>query len=333
MAKTDKSPGIISVVFFLLRPSVFRRVALPKVILLLLLSSLVFLLLFTSFSQRTALLFSWQTKLLRQKSSAISKAEVRFGVSGNLPSENGYPRAFPATPVSSRPQKCVLPPLQLDDPLMMSFVRKQPPITCPFPTPEWVHVHNGTLVFSQEAVAKVGKFTCDVSPLVRSKGNDNKVSWGTQIVNFSSGSQLTSDFNKVECRTLVRPVTPAPPPTTPVPPAPPGPPGAARPRPRVGPKRPPPPYYDYTDILMGVSPLNQAVWKRLKETAPPANGLSGLSVLMMGFDSMSRMSWLRRMKSTQEYLVNRLGGIELEGYNIMGDGTPAALFPILTGTG
>ncbi|XP_059144629.1 uncharacterized protein LOC131931792 isoform X2 [Physella acuta] len=79
----------------------------------------------------------------------------------------------------------------------------------------------------------------------------------------------------------------------------------------------------------GVS-VNQTIKDRLKLTKPPANGL-GLSVALLGFDSMSRMSWLRRMPKTREYLVNTLKAIELEGYNILGDGTPAALLPILTG--
>ncbi|XP_059169917.1 uncharacterized protein LOC131951603, partial [Physella acuta] len=85
----------------------------------------------------------------------------------------------------------------------------------------------------------------------------------------------------------------------------------------------------YLNIHAGVF-VNQTIKDRLKLTKPPANGL-GLSVALLGFDSMSRMSWLRRMPKTREYLVNTLKAIELEGYNILGDGTPAALLPILTG--
>ncbi|RUS83208.1 hypothetical protein EGW08_009019, partial [Elysia chlorotica] len=201
------------------------------------------------------------------------------------------------------PQKCVLPALKVDDPLMMSYVKKPSPLSCSFPTVEWVYVQNGTLVYSQEAIAKVGKFSCDVSPLVRVPKNDNSVKWGTTIRNVSSGAALPADFFKVECRRL-----------------------AAN-----SPRAPSPQSYDYTDILMGVAPNNRAVWAKVRGVKPPANGLGGLSVLMLGFDSMSRMSWMRRMKSSRDYLVNGLGAIELEGYNIMGDGTPAALFPILTG--
>jgi hypothetical protein len=52
---------------------------------------------------------------------------------------------------------------------------------------------------------------------------------------------------------------------------------------------------------------------------------------MFGFDSLSRMAWTRLLPQTREFFLTALGGIELEGYNIVGDGTPAALLPILTG--
>lgn len=85
----------------------------------------------------------------------------------------------------------------------------------------------------------------------------------------------------------------------------------------------------YENIQAGIH-VNSAIKERLRTTKPPANGL-GMSVMLLGFDSMSRMSWLRRMPRTREYMMNELGAIELEGYNILGDGTPAALLPILTG--
>ncbi|XP_074658226.1 uncharacterized protein LOC141911152 [Tubulanus polymorphus] len=60
------------------------------------------------------------------------------------------------------------------------------------------------------------------------------------------------------------------------------------------------------------------------------NSLSA-DILMFGFDSVSRMTWTRQLPLTYEYLVKELGSIVLEGYNIVGDGTPQALLPILTG--
>ncbi|WAR27881.1 hypothetical protein MAR_013585 [Mya arenaria] len=55
------------------------------------------------------------------------------------------------------------------------------------------------------------------------------------------------------------------------------------------------------------------------------------NVLMYGFDSVSRNVFKRFLPNTHEYFTNVLGGKVLNEYNIVGDGTPQALFPILTG--
>ena len=57
----------------------------------------------------------------------------------------------------------------------------------------------------------------------------------------------------------------------------------------------------------------------------------GLNVLILGMDSVSRVAWKRLSPKTYDYFERNLGGIILEGYNILGDGTPAALLPILCG--
>lgn len=58
---------------------------------------------------------------------------------------------------------------------------------------------------------------------------------------------------------------------------------------------------------------------------PPFN------VFMLGFDSLSRLAFMRKLPKTYEYLTKNLTGLVLKGYNIVGDGTPQALIPILTG--
>ncbi|KAH9504121.1 hypothetical protein Btru_065043 [Bulinus truncatus] len=120
---------------------------------------------------------------------------------------------------------------------------------------------------------------------------DYNITYGAPIRNVLHGSPLVSDFFKIECLSKKKKI--------------------------------------YQNIHAGVH-VNQTIKDRLAQVKPPTEGL-GLSVTLLGFDSMSRMSWLRRMPLTREYLVNNLHAIELEGYNILGDGTPAALLPILTG--
>ncbi|KAK6195767.1 hypothetical protein SNE40_001124 [Patella caerulea] len=85
----------------------------------------------------------------------------------------------------------------------------------------------------------------------------------------------------------------------------------------------------YFNIHSGIA-YNETLHKRAEKVKLPKTAL-GLDVLMFGFDSLSRMTWIRKLPKTREYFLKTLKGIELEGYNIVGDGTPQALLPILTG--
>lgn len=50
--------------------------------------------------------------------------------------------------------------------------------------------------------------------------------------------------------------------------------------------------------------------------------VDGVNVLMMGFDSLSRNAFIRKLPKAYDYLTNVLHADVLKGYNIIGDGTP-----------
>uniref|UniRef100_A0A5S6R4W0 DUF229 domain containing protein n=1 Tax=Trichuris muris TaxID=70415 RepID=A0A5S6R4W0_TRIMR len=56
-----------------------------------------------------------------------------------------------------------------------------------------------------------------------------------------------------------------------------------------------------------------------------------LNIYFLGFDSLSRLMFMRKLKETYKYVTEVLNGTVLEMYNIVGDGTRSALLPILTG--
>ncbi|GMR48998.1 hypothetical protein PMAYCL1PPCAC_19193 [Pristionchus mayeri] len=55
------------------------------------------------------------------------------------------------------------------------------------------------------------------------------------------------------------------------------------------------------------------------------------NVLMVSFDSVSQMTFRRKLPKTVRFLEEKLDAVVLNGYNIVGDGTPQAFIPILTG--
>ncbi|KAK2157549.1 hypothetical protein LSH36_189g06091 [Paralvinella palmiformis] len=85
----------------------------------------------------------------------------------------------------------------------------------------------------------------------------------------------------------------------------------------------------YKNLHAAIKPSQSAI-KRARAASLPSNAL-GLNMLMLGFDSVSRLNWIRNLPNSHAYFSDVLGGVTLEGYNIVGDGTPQALLPILTG--
>ncbi|XP_078692551.1 uncharacterized protein LOC144922560 [Branchiostoma floridae x Branchiostoma belcheri] len=61
------------------------------------------------------------------------------------------------------------------------------------------------------------------------------------------------------------------------------------------------------------------------------NPFQDVSVLMLGFDSTSRLNFMRKLPKVYDYLTKEMGAVVLRGYNIVGDATAGAFIPILTG--
>ncbi|GFO49947.1 hypothetical protein PoB_007645200 [Plakobranchus ocellatus] len=76
----------------------------------------------------------------------------------------------------------------------------------------------------------------------------------------------------------------------------------------------------YFNIHKGVA-RNATLMERARTKPLPDKALGGYDMFIFGFDSVSRMSWLRNLPKTGEYFVRGLAGIEIEDLNIVGDGT------------
>ncbi|XP_026317901.1 uncharacterized protein LOC113228751, partial [Hyposmocoma kahamanoa] len=69
----------------------------------------------------------------------------------------------------------------------------------------------------------------------------------------------------------------------------------------------------------------------VKPLNPPPGREKTINVLMFGFDTTSRNGFIRKMPESYKYLSIDLEATFLTGYNIIGDGTTAALQALLTG--
>ncbi|XP_013790890.1 uncharacterized protein LOC106474743 [Limulus polyphemus] len=156
---------------------------------------------------------------------------------------------------------------------------------------DWLLLSSGRILVNQKIIEKHGHFNCKLTYRVRMNDFENKKG---KVVNFMSENSeipLDSDFFYVSCKA------------------------------KDGAK--------WKNLMAGVSRSESAV-KRAR-TKNSAGEFMSLNVLMFGLDSMSRNHFIRKLPKTYTYLTSILKGIVLKGYNIVGDGTPQALIPILTG--
>jgi hypothetical protein len=67
-------------------------------------------------------------------------------------------------------------------------------------------------------------------------------------------------------------------------------------------------------------------------SSSPSNlNCSPLNIILLSYDSLSRVSWFKRLPKSTEYVLNEMGFKLMYGQSIMGDGTPACMIPLLTG--
>ncbi|KFD60606.1 hypothetical protein M514_27206, partial [Trichuris suis] len=77
-------------------------------------------------------------------------------------------------------------------------------------------------------------------------------------------------------------------------------------------------YTNYHATTVAKETLNQKLERVVGFDRP-------LNIYICGFDSVSRMTFMRKLKETYKHITQVLNGTVLEMYNIVGDGTPAAL--------
>ena len=74
------------------------------------------------------------------------------------------------------------------------------------------------------------------------------------------------------------------------------------------------------------------VFQRISEVPPFVRiNVIPLNILIYGLDSLSHLSFQRKLPNTYKYLKDSLNAIIMNGYNIVGDATTAAIIPLLTG--
>nr|AAL13984.1 SD01790p [Drosophila melanogaster] len=202
--------------------------------------------------------------------------------------------------------ECRHPHLPLDNPDIMKFYKPVERINCGEGM-DWVMCEKSICFVRPEIASSHEDVICSYTDIIRK--SDYKVRFGQSLRMKEPYVLQASDFVKVVCRSSsgeswfgmahgIRDTVPR------------------------------PPASNFSPNLAVLPPEAVAQAQQQMQdgaTAPFYN------VLMFGFDSLSRNAFIRKLPRTYEYLTQQLGATVLKGYNIVGDGTPQALVPLLTG--
>uniref|UniRef100_A0A914W1I4 DUF229 domain containing protein n=1 Tax=Plectus sambesii TaxID=2011161 RepID=A0A914W1I4_9BILA len=185
-------------------------------------------------------------------------------------------------------QTCRIPKLDVNDPVVIKFFSKPPPLTCYRAEKNWAFVEDGRFYISDAAIRVHGPIKCDLLRFWRV--SDAQLE--TDIVrNVKNGSMIEkSDYFRAGCAAKD---------------------GA-----------------EWGNLFATIVPVPAAIDRA--RAAEKIAAATGLNVYFLGFDSLSSLTFQRKLKRAYNFLTKELEAVVLQGYNIVGDGTPQAFIPILT---
>ncbi|XP_020717580.1 uncharacterized protein LOC101462680 isoform X2 [Ceratitis capitata] len=207
--------------------------------------------------------------------------------------------------------ECHLPQLPMDDPEVMKYYHTVEKVQCGNILDDWVTCEKSICFVKPEISATHGEVLCTYTDIIRKSDYDSR--YGKSTKTKEPYILRDSDFVKVVCHSAtsgsswygmaygIRD-------------------GVAV-KPKIPPKVP-----IYAGFAAGESDVVDMVDEDNSSLLPKR-----YNVLMFGFDSLSRNAFQRKLPKTYSYLMQELKAIVLKGYNIVGDGTPQALVPLLTG--
>ncbi|KAG7295309.1 hypothetical protein JYU34_022314 [Plutella xylostella] len=214
-------------------------------------------------------------------------------VISNEEARRNHERRLQATLLEQRGYTCEVPQMDPFDKEIMQFFEVVDKIYCPgF---DWVACHHSICKVKPEILETHRDVSCLYKDIIYI--TDKKAEFGEiYTINGSEEYQLVqSDHVHVKCTGIVRKDN----------------------------KR-----KEWIGFVAGFRPVHIPPPRR---PSPPSPRARPLNVLFVGFDSTSKNGFIRSMLETFRSLQKDFGAVVMDGYNVLGDGTPATLFPLLTG--
>ena len=205
------------------------------------------------------------------------------------------------------PRGCIMPNLPLVMAAEKGYQLKMKPIKCDG-TKNWLFVDNGTIQWNSDMLAKYpGGIECQVRYIVRKDDfhqelSSNSISFDSQI---SKSLPLEDDYFHADCKTKSTGILE--------------------------------PIIRFSNYFASIKPKSEVLTRKdhydssSHRVAPGSIVPPKLNVLVFGFDSISRLNFIRRLPNLYKYLTEGLEATVLTNHNVVGDGTTAQLLGTFAG--
>lgn len=191
---------------------------------------------------------------------------------------------------ASNHSACRMPKLLVDDPSLSDFMEKYDPLNCSS-MKNWVYTADGKFYIDSEADKKYGPIVCTYYDIKQKSESEYD---HIPHANFKNGNSVIGNGFRVICKGKTNA------------------------------------YVNATvkcTVHFTVSKIN--VSEKLLPK-PSKTLLSDMHIFIFLLDSMSRINFLRKLPKFYEFLIKEMNGLDMQSFNIVGDGTPWAVIPLTT---
>lgn len=213
---------------------------------------------------------------------------------------------------SNDPRGCIMPNLPLVMAAEKGYDLKMKPIECGS-TVNWLQVINGTIQWNRDILSKYpGGVECQIKYVVRQDDFHQGLSSKTTTFDsrLSQSIPLEDDYFHADCKTKSTGILES--------------------------------IHHFSNYFASIKAKAEVLARKKEKNSFDTNAgdvagdsepknIPRLNVLVFGFDSISRLNFIRRLPNLYKYLTEQLGAIVLTNHNVVGDGTTAQLLGTFAG--
>lgn len=150
---------------------------------------------------------------------------------------------------------------------------------------DWGSLENNKWLFEKLYITKSKFYLCEYRAILT---DDNQNYYHSAWIKLTHGMTITDEVIEVRCKSFSNPTR-----------------------------------SEYESLFVQiVDKQDKLEKKRIDQKKSGKKSCKPLDIMLISYDSVSRVAWLKRLPKTNKYMFSKMKFDLLDGYNILGDGTP-----------